>query len=398
MNANKTSLLDVFLDNIKIRDPFPTLYSRTSTGAVQTWQVEVEGNKYRFHTGRKFGKIVTSEWTSCKGKNLGKTNETSGDSQALKEARAALKKKLKSNYWENESDIDKSKFFSPMLAHKFITLNKDGSIKKKRSIDWSKGVYVSPKMDGLRCIIKQDGSWSRLGNKFAAFPHIREELEILFKEFPGLILDGECYTHTLKHDFDKIISLAKKQTPSTEEIKESKNKLEYWVFDCPSLDGGYDERYKWLKKNIEERFGEISCIKLCRHTLIFSEIELEDYLSKFLEQGFEGCMMNIPNGEYEVDKRSYNILKYKLFQDKEFEIVDIVEGDGNRSGMFGRAILKLKDGRTFKAGARGNKAFFKRLFLEREDIIGKKATVRFQNYTPDGIPRFATIIAIRDYE
>jgi hypothetical protein len=51
MINNKTSLLDKFLAKVKTIDPFPMLYSRTTTGAVQTWRVEVDGDKYRFITG-----------------------------------------------------------------------------------------------------------------------------------------------------------------------------------------------------------------------------------------------------------------------------------------------------------------------------------------------------------
>lgn len=386
------SILDAFLGKVKNFDPFPVLYSRTNTGAIQTWKVEVDGNKYRFITGQKNSpNMVTSEWTVCQGKNVGKANETTGDEQALKEAKSAQAKKLKScGYWEHECDIDKTKFFAPMLAKKWV--------EHKHRADWSKGVYISPKMDGLRCVINREGAFSRLGNRFVAFPHIYRELQHLFVEDPDLVLDGECYTHALKHDFDKIISLAKQQKPTPEDIKESEKYLEYWIFDCPTAPGGYHERYQWLKKNIQERFRGNRWIKLCEHRLITREADLDVALGDYIQEGFEGIMINLYDGGYESDKRSHNILKYKLFQDEEFEIVDIFPGDGNRSGMFGRAIMKMPDGRTFKSSAKGNEEFYIRLLKERKDLIGKKATIRFQNFTPDGIPRFGTIIAIRDYE
>jgi DNA ligase-1 len=393
------SLLDQFLNQLKQVTPYPVLYSRTNTGAVQTWQVEVDGNKYRFITGQKNGSLTTTEWTTCQGKSKGKANETSGEAQATKEAKAAMQKKLKGSYWTNESDIDKMRFFAPMLAKKYIEeLNDDNTVKSRRKIDWSKGVWVSPKMDGLRCVINREGAWSRLGNKFAAFPHIPRELQAMFIADPDLVLDGECYAHALKADFDKLISLAKKQKPNPAELAESEAKLEYHIFDCPTAPGGYTERYAWLEKNIQQGFKGNRWIKLCEHKLIFSEAALEKYMEECLAQGFEGCMMNLPDGEYEVDKRSYNILKYKLFQDDEFEVVDVLEGDGNRSGMMGKCVLKLPKGGTFDCDSKGNRELFKRMLLEKKDIIGKKATVRFQNYTPAGVPRFSKIIAIRDYE
>ena len=80
-------------------------------------------------------------------------------------------------------------------------------------------------------------------------------------------------------------------------------------------------------------------------------------------------------------------------QDEEFEIVDIIEGDGNRSGMFGYAILRDKNGKTFRSSSRGNHEFYSRILKDKATLIGKSVTVRFQNYTPDEkIPRFPVIV------
>jgi ATP-dependent DNA ligase len=125
---------------------------------------------------------------------------------------------------------------------------------------------------------------------------------------------------------------------------------------------------------------------------------LERLLQEWLAHGFEGAMINIHDGTYQ-NKRTRNLLKYKLFKDDEYEIVDILEGIGNRSGMFGKALLKDKRGTTFEANARGNEDFYKRLLREKSKLIGLKATVRYQNLTPDEqVPRFGVIVDIRDYE
>ena len=84
--------------------------------------------------------------------------------------------------------------------------------------------------------------------------------------------------------------------------------------------------------------------------------------------------------------------------DDEFKIVDIEEGTGNRSGMFGCMILEYAGG-TFEANSRGNEDYYRNLLLNKEQYIGKMATVRFQNYTPEeGKPRFGVVTSIRDYE
>jgi DNA ligase-1 len=367
----------------------PTLYARAETGNVLVWDIEVDSNKYRVTSGTENGGKVTSEFTTCQGKNIGKQNETTAEQQAQAEAVAKWKKKVKSGYWEDRNDIDKSAYFQPQLAHKWNDY--------KDNIDWSNGVYISPKLDGLRCITSEGGAFSRNGNEFVAFPHILRELENLFNKYPGLRLDGEIYTHKFKSDFNKIISLAKKTKPTSEDIAESEQHLEYWIYDCPSCPGGYHERYQFLHKIILENCFNNKWIKLCIHKIIKTPSELELNLTNYIENGFEGLMVNLYGGLYE-QKRSKNLLKYKLFQDAEYKIVNITEGTGNRSGMLGYFTLALDNGKTFDSSARGNQDFYKRILIEKDELIGKMATVRFQALTPDGVPRFPVVISIRDYE
>jgi hypothetical protein len=78
----------------------------------------------------------------------------------------------------------------------------------------------------------------------------------------------------------------------------------------------------------------------------------------------------------------------------EFKIVDIIEGDGNRSGMMGRIQFSI-EGKSFYSNARGNNQYFRDLLKNKRNYIGKMATVRYQNLTPDGIPRFPVMIGVR---
>jgi DNA ligase 1 len=369
---------------------YDKLYARSNTGKVLIWWMERTEEKYRACHGLKDGEIVESEWTVAKPKNVGKRNETDGAGQAHLEILAKYKKqKEQGGYWDKESDIDKSAFFQPQLAHKWEDYQDE--------INWEKGIFVSPKLDGLRCIITKAGAFSRNGKKFVSFPHIIEKLKPIFVANPELILDGEIYCHEFKQDFNKIISLAKKTKPTVEDLQESERFLQYWIFDMPSIEGGFSERFKAIKDLANTHFRKDKHIVVCPHKLVFSIEDFKVAFHDYILEGFEGLMANVYDGEYE-QKRSKNILKYKEFIDEEFEILDIVEGEGNRSGMFGRAILKLKDGKTFESNARGNESFYKELLEKKNEFIGKMVTVRYQNLTPDGVPRFPVIVGIRDYE
>lgn len=116
----------------------PTLYSRTSTGAVQNWTIEIQDDAYRTHFGQVDGKQQVTEFTICKPKNEGKANATTGAEQALKEAQALWKKKKDSGCFEDISDIDKMLFTEPMLAKKYEDYADE--------IEFP--VYSQPKLDG----------------------------------------------------------------------------------------------------------------------------------------------------------------------------------------------------------------------------------------------------------
>ena len=100
-----------------------------------------------------------------------------------------------------------------MLAHKF----------DKSRVDWSsQKVFIQPKLDGVRCLFTKDGAYSRTGKKFMNLAHIELALIPFFKQQPDVVLDGELYNHELKNDFEKIISLVRKQKPTADDRLEAK--------------------------------------------------------------------------------------------------------------------------------------------------------------------------------
>ena len=366
----------------------PTLYSLTSLGQTQTWSIEFSGGKFRTTEGIKGGAMTVSEWTVCEGKNLGKKNETSPEVQAEKEARAKWKKKTESGYWENEADIHKAKFFEPMLAHKWVDYS-----------DTKFPLLCGPKLDGGRCVITKDGMFSRNGKPIVSCPHIFEAIKGFLAD-KKIVIDGELYNHDLRHDFNKIISLIKKSKPTTADLEESKRLVQFWAFDIVEVG---NERVPF---SVRAASYEMLCglpdmheagFRAVSQKLVQSFDEAKEYFAEAIEQGYEGIMLRVPDSPYE-NKRSRFLLKYKEFIDAEFEILDIEEGKGNRSGMFGRFICKLPDGRTFEANSRGNEAYYTDLWKNKSEYIGQMATIRYQNLTPDGKPRFGVCVGVRNYE
>lgn len=365
----------------------PTLYKRTSTGKIQIWFVEIDGDRYRTTSGQQDGKKVTSEWTVAKPKNEGKANETTGEQQAAAEVDAMYTKQRKKDYRDTVDQVDVIERFKPMLADKW------GDRKGKITVNQ---LHMQPKLDGVRCIAKIDGLWSRSGERIHGAPHVYEQLMPLFDMKPDLILDGELYNHDFKDDFNAIVSCVKKLKPTDEDLKLSAERIQYWVYDMPS-DAHFSARNKSMQNIID-----IGLAGEARNAIVIvptSETHIDDVdhiAAIYIEAGYEGAMVRLP-GKYE-NKRSKTLLKWKEFQDEEFEIADIQEGDGNRSGMAGRVVLRLSDGRTFSAGLIGNMDYCRTLLADKDKHIGKMGTVVFQHYTPDGVPRFPKFKTIRDYE
>ena len=354
-----------------------TLYKRAVNGKINEWTVETKDNCFRTISGYTDGVKTTSEWTCCSAKNVGKKNATTPEQQAILEAQAMWDKKVELGSYESISDIDKPKFFNPMLAHKFEDY--------KDKIEYP--VFSQPKLDGIRCIVKADGMWSRNGKKIVSAPHIYEAMKPLFEEDPDLIFDGELYADKFANDFNAICSLVKKTKPTSEDLKKSKEQIQYHIYDMPSY--GYDFLVRY---NTLWGMKIPNCCVLVETILCYSEIEVEKLYSKYVNEGYEGQMIRL-NKKYE-QKRSKSLLKHKSFIDEEYTILGIEEGEGNKTGMVGSFVFKSKTGHIFNASPKYNWDECKELWKQRQELIGKSATVKYFNLTPDGVPRFPYVINI----
>jgi len=358
------------------------LYQRAANQKVNTFQVEIQGNLYRTITGFEDGVKTKSAWTECFGKNIGKSNETSDVEQARKEAEALHRKKLELGFFEDINNIDTSTLFKPMLACDFNDY--------KDKITYP--VYVQPKLDGIRCIVRKDGMWSRNGKPIISAPHIFENLKHLFDEESDLIIDGELYIHSNQNDFNTICSLVKKTKPTKEDLEESAKLIEYWVYDVPSHNAGFDSRKVSIYK-----FHGIDKVKMVAPNRVENEEQLKEKYGMFMSQGYEGLMVRIGKGTYE-NKRSKTLLKYKTFHDSEYTILEVHEGKGRLQGKVGQMLFKNEEGKEFYSTVNGTEEYLTELWEQKDTLIGQQATIKYFELTVDNVPRFPKVIAIRNYE
>jgi DNA ligase-1 len=362
----------------------PIIYSKTITGATQQWEIIVEGNTFHVKEGLVGGKLTENKPTIVAGKNTGKANETSDEEQAYKEAKSKWDKKIETGYHEDINDInDESAYVEPMLAQKYVD--------RKDEVVFP--IYGSNKIDGHRGILSKVGLYTRNGKKYTSCNHIEELLKPLFKAHPLWIIDGELYTHN--YPFEKISSLIRKTKPTAEDLEESKKVIQYYIFDTIVDDksAGFKDRFELMKKEILRLIGKNKSIVFVENTELNSHDEIDNAHDKSVQIGFEGLMIRIINSPYE-NKRSKNLLKYKKFFDEEYEIVDILEGKGNRGNMAGSLMVKSKDGKVFNSGIRGGEDYYKILWKNKKDFIGKLATIRYQEKSEDDIPRFPIAVNI----
>lgn len=373
---------------------FPTLYKKTSTGAIQFWTIEANDDMATSVIKTIYGQLHTdspqvTEDRITEGKNAGKKNATTHFEQAAKEARAKWEKQKKKGYVESieaaiAEEIDDliEGGIVPMLAHKFA--------EQGRKIFYPS--FVQPKLDGIRCIaVVKNGEatlWSRTRKQITSMPHIVQELEAAFSNM-DITLDGELYNHEMKSDFEKIVSLVRQEEPG-----EGYDVVQYHVYDTVSIEV-FKSRYAQLHRLF--RMFEFYSLKLVQTEVVKSEDDVMDFFNKYRSQGYEGAMLRNVDSSY-VNKRSYDLQKVKEFDDSEYPIVGVEEGRGKLAGhaIF---VCKTETGKEFLAKMKGDTENLKRFFDNHDLWKGKKLTVQYQGLTgKEGVPRFPVGIAIRDYE
>ena len=273
----------------------------------------------------------------------------------------------------------------PMLAHKFD----DGRV------DWSKPVYIQPKLDGVRCLLTKDGGFSRTGKKFMNLAHIELALIPFFKKHPDIVLDGELYNHKLKRDFEKIISLVRKQKPTTDDRRDAQHLVQFHVYDY--IDDKYDNYKTRMQQLVNSDIYDVQ-VKYVPARLVDSYNYARDLHATYLSEGYEGSIIRL-DGLYKHG-RSYDLMKFKDFSDTEATIIGYELGKGKRTGTLGKFIMLDDEGVEFGCppGKGYNYKDLAEMLKNVTDYIGKRATFTYFQRTQAGSYRHPLFKCIRNYE
>lgn len=246
------------------------------------------------------------------------------------------------------------------------------------------GFHLSEKIDGIRALWDGKNLISRNGNILPSPTWFSEGFPL------NIPMDGELFLGRQK--FNETSSIVRSGSKD-----KGWNQIVYLTFDIPHTDAGVvEERWDALRKLV----GHVSKpnLQFVPQTVCKGRDHLFQLLDLVTAQGSEGLMLRRPKSHY-VRSRSDSLLKVKKFLDGEAIVTGYQESEINTEGKkhligsMGALLCNTMDGVPFKVGTGFSDA--QRLDPPK---IGSMITVKYQELSEDGVPRFPVFVGARDYE
>jgi len=380
----------------------PTLYTIDSKGKAREWTIRAlkfpEHAILRKEHGMVGGKIVTSD-KKTKTVNAGKSNERKPYEQACFMAKSEWQKKYDLGARESVEEARDVEILLPMKAQEVEWLDSETKEIMDRWETVTYPCYVQPKFNGVRCLteieVPKVDFISRGGKSYnGALGHLVNPLLEIMKarKLERWIPDAEAYKHGWS--LQKISGYVRGYTEGMSE------QIQLWIYDEVAEAKDFEERWNYINFMLADVDASGMIIKVPT-IKVFSKEQIIQLHDEWTALGFEGLMIRLADSLYEIDRRSYNLLKYKKFLDEEFEIIGYRAAEGTHEGC---VIWKCKrefDGKVveFDVVPTGTLERRRELFKKADEYIGKPLTVKFQEYSDDGVPQGNPVgVAIRDYE
>ena len=369
------------------------LFKLDSKNKIRILDIWVEGAEVCRLSGL-YGMNLVHTSKVCKSKNVGKANSTTPAEQAEIEATAEEVKKIREGY----VSIDNYKQLTNEEIRVYI---KDNSLPipdcmlakdyKDSWADWNSGIMLSTKLDGMRCMAVISASsvtlFSRGRKDITIMGHIVSELKELNRltSFTG-VLDGELYYHDPHADnFQTIMKACKKYRPGVTE------QVEYHVYELIDETLTARERYQKLTSLLAGTTTNV--IKLVPQYTVHDYKKALDMHNRFIANGFEGAILKNSESQYRQGARSSDMLKLKVFTEREFVIVDIIAMD-NYPTQGKAVLLDPVTGQTFKATPSMTHGERTAMLANKASIIGSTAVIKYFGLTDKKVPRIATLKSI----
>ncbi len=404
-----------------------TLYIKDQLNKIREWTIYYDNNSYVTKYGILRGELIETTIIINKGKNIGKSNETSISQQILKEVESNYKNYLKKGYKSlrdlgvglgakvgvmigqeslesflnrelHTSKTDNNGNFKPMLANKTHTI--------------ALPAFCQPKINGVRCnkhiknvdngifgTTEQIMFLSREGIEYEI-----EHLANILKNLSALFaLDGELYVPG-----EIVTSIGGAARNKNNPLHK---KLCYIIFDLAIDEPQYERlidleciigndiihltKKQFCQMNIDKSFEPK--VYIIPSILVEEQEQITELTTQFLQYGFEGSIVRDYNATYKFGQRTKYMRKYKKFDDAEFLIVDVIPYE--KDPYLAKIICRndIND-LMFETIPIGNKEIRHNYLVNKEKYIGKLATVKFYERSIYGLPFHSNLIGIRDYE
>jgi DNA ligase-1 len=277
-------------------------------------------------------------------------------------------------------------------------------VKINNKVKWP--VYSQPKLDGMRAIAVWDGAnvrfFTRKHKPILGLEHHVEHIKRIMAGCEPRYFDGELYEHGTS--LQKIGSIMRNESKTYK-------KMTYWIFDTfqvDKLNKPFSERLMYLN-DISERMrhsvDDYPIIDFVETIVVRNKADMDNQYKVYRDDGYEGQMIKLDlpyESNWTREKRSGHVLKRKERQSAEFKIIGY---DYARKGAHEGAILfKLEaNGKEFTAQPVGMSiAEMKNMYTvvkyDEGGYIGKMATIEFEEYSDEGVPKQPKFVTVRDYE
>lgn len=293
--------------------------------------------------------------------------------QVMLEASHLVKEKLDKGYREVEKDPDE---YSEEELNKIlggIVTGQNGVPKPMlaKQADkvtnpkiYDKEWIASRKIDGLRALIymgddgKLHTSSRGAMNYDVAMSDILENKQLitLFKENPGLIMDGECYHHGMS--LQQLNSVARTQKTAVDyEI------LQFYWYDIVDTNATFDERWS-LMQDIKDQLnltfdperefqdGELR-IQFVPQVSVTGWDKMMELHNQYVAEGWEGLVIRDPSKTYRPNGRTNDMIKIKKYSDMEVKVIGYELGLRGSEDMTFRCVMP--DGTEFLAKPHGDR-------------------------------------------
>ena len=256
--------------------------------------------------------------------------------------------------------------------------------------------HVQPKLNGVRALYQSGCFQSR--DEIPWDKHILSHISKPLREIFGdaTILDGELYVHgwPLQRINGAIAT-------NRHDLRDDTHLVEFHVFDVVDYRRNFISRFT-APASILTDTQHLHKVKVVETHRVADTDSVNYFYAKWVELGYEGLMYRLADCPYttpsagrgisDKNNRTWHLLKRKDYQDAEFRIVDVVEGDGKRTGMVGAFICQTSSGTHFKVGTglSDNEAVH---YLENPPI-GKLLKVKYLCLTENRIPFNPVTLAV----